>query len=237
MDLIKKNKDKVIFSVKTNESLTNAIRRSVGQIPVLAIDEIDISKNGSSLFDETIAHRLGLVPLKMEKKFEKTPPKLTLSTKNEGLVYSEEMTGPAEVVYGRIPITSLNKGQELELTAITRIGKGQEHSKFNPGLIYYRNGSEITVEKDIAEELKRMIPNLEMKEKGNKIVVLDKGDQEIRDVLEGLSEKQGKEFETDFGEELIVTLESFGQLSTEEIFSQAIGILKKDLIGLKKNFK
>jgi len=237
MEIINKNSDKIVFSVSTNESLANAIRRSVSRIPVLAIDEVEISKNGSSLFDETIAHRLGLAPLEMDKKFEKTPAKLTLSTKNEGIIYSDELKGPVKVVHGRIPLTSLNKGQELELTAITKMGMGCEHSKFNPGLIYYRNASEITVDKEIAGELKKLIPNLEVKEKGNKTIVLDKGDKEVRDVLEGFSEKQGKEFETVFGEELIITLESFGQLQTEEVFNRAVNILKKDLSEFKKKFK
>ena len=201
METINKGSEKITFSLKINESIANAIRRSVGQIPVLAIEEIEISKNGSSLFDETIAHRLGLVPLKMDKKFEKSSPKLTIKSKNEGIIYSGEMTGNAKVVYDRIPLTSLNKGQEIELTAFTKVGKGSEHSKFNPGLVYYRNSSEVLVDKDVAEEIKKSVPNIEMKEKGNKILVLDKGNKEIRDVLEGFSEKQGKEFETDFSED------------------------------------
>ncbi len=47
--------------------LANALRRSVDEIPVLAINEVDIYKNDSALYDEIIAHRLGLIVLKNQK--------------------------------------------------------------------------------------------------------------------------------------------------------------------------
>ena len=62
-----KNSEKLNFKTKIGISLANAIRRSVNNIPVLAIDSIEISKNDSALYDEMIAHRMGLVPLKNEK--------------------------------------------------------------------------------------------------------------------------------------------------------------------------
>ena len=34
--------------LETNEELLNAIRRSVNEIPILAIDEVDIHKNDSA---------------------------------------------------------------------------------------------------------------------------------------------------------------------------------------------
>jgi len=39
----------------------------------------------------------------------------------------------------KTPITFLNKGQELEIKATTKMGRGVEHSKFSPGLMFYRN--------------------------------------------------------------------------------------------------
>ncbi|MEK6840344.1 MAG: hypothetical protein AABX79_00095 [Nanoarchaeota archaeon] len=66
MKLIEKSKDNVVFSAEIEESLANAIRRYVGQIPVVAVDEIEISMNDSPLYDETIAHRVGLIPLNMK---------------------------------------------------------------------------------------------------------------------------------------------------------------------------
>ena len=70
MKLIKKTEEKIIISEEIEDSLINAIRRFVHEIPILAIDEVEIFKNDSALYDETIAHRLGLIPLKMDKSVE-----------------------------------------------------------------------------------------------------------------------------------------------------------------------
>lgn len=70
METIESTKNKIIFSAEIEESLANAIRRYVHEIPVLAIDEVEIHQNGSPLYDETLAHRIGLVPLKMTKSYK-----------------------------------------------------------------------------------------------------------------------------------------------------------------------
>ena len=62
-----KEKQKLSFVTDMSTSLANAIRRSVLEIPVMAIDEVEIVKNDSALYDEIIAHRIGLIPIKTEK--------------------------------------------------------------------------------------------------------------------------------------------------------------------------
>ena len=64
--MIEQSPDKIILRVAANESLINAMRRSIREIPTLAIDEVEIIKNDSALYDEFLAHRIGLVPLKNE---------------------------------------------------------------------------------------------------------------------------------------------------------------------------
>lgn len=148
MEIIENKDNQIIFKTEITESLANAIRRYFDEVPVLAIDEVEISKNDSSLYDETIAHRLGLVPLKMDKKVKKV--KLKLSVKKEGFVYSGELS-PKKVVYEGIPLTLLNKGQEIELVATACQGKGSEHSKFSPGLMFYRDNINPEEENDSGE--------------------------------------------------------------------------------------
>jgi len=194
MELIEKKENQLIFSAEIEESLANAIRRYINEIPVLAVEDVEISKNDSPLYDETVAHRIGLIPLKMEKSMpEKTKLNFKLDTNKEGAVLSGELKGGKGIVYENIPITMLNKGQELTLVASAEMGKGSTHAKFAAGLMFYRGA-------------------LDPKEEDN-----------AKD-----SAKSG---------ELILTLESFGQLSTQDLLAKSVEALEKDLAFVSKKFK
>ena len=135
---MEKNNNKIAFQTEIDISLANALRRSVMEIPVLAIDEVEIYKNDSALYDEVIAHRIGLVPLKMDKTMnEKTEFELKLVKTGPGFVYSGELKGKEEVVYDNMPITLLEDGKEIELVAFAKIGQGIKHTKFTPGIANY----------------------------------------------------------------------------------------------------
>jgi DNA-directed RNA polymerase subunit D len=232
MKLVEKKEDQITFTAEIDEGLANSIRRYVNHVPIVAVDEVEISKNDSPLYDETIAHRLGLIPLK-DDKGNKKKSKIKLSVKEEGFVYSKELKG-MKIVYEKMPITFLNKDQELEITATTKTGKGIEHSKFSPGLMFYRNVVEMIIDDKFYNEIKKIIPNNEIKKKGNKIIILDDKKQEIVDVCEGVCKQHGKSIEKNFKDELVITLESFGQISVEEIFKKSIEELKKNLSEVSK---
>ena len=232
MKLIEKTKDQLVFAAEMYESVANAIRRYIGQIPVIAVDELEISRNDSPLYDETIAHRVGLIPLKAGKTAEKG--KLKLDIKREGTVYSGDIKGNPEPVYKNIPITTLDKGQELQFIASVRFGRGAEHAKFSPGLMFYRNSAEITMDKEFLEEVRKVLPDTEIKEKGSKITILDNKKKEVTDVCEGIANKKKKKAEVSYGKELIISLESFGQMDAKDIFSESIDSLRKDLTSVAK---
>jgi len=61
---------KLSFIIKdTNAVLVNAFRRiMLEEVPTMSIEEVEFRKNNSILYDETIAHRLGLTPLKTDLK-------------------------------------------------------------------------------------------------------------------------------------------------------------------------
>jgi len=238
MKKIYSNDDQIVFSVEVEESLMNAIRRSVMRIPIVAIDEVEIERNDSPLYDETLAQRMGLIPLKMTnsvkegKEFE-----LKLDVKKEGFVKSGEMKGDLKVVYDNVPITFLEKDQEIVLKAFAKLGRGEKHSKFSPGIIFYRNSVEITLDKEFLEEIKETFPNADIKEKGNKIIILDNQKTEILDFCEGLAQRRVKEIEIKYNPELIVSVESFGQIPVDDIFTKAIEELEKDLRELEKKIE
>lgn len=236
MKLIDKKDNKIEFQAEIEESLANAIRRYLNQIPILAVDEVEISKNDSALYDETIAHRIGLIPLKMDKSVnEKTEVHLKLSVKKEGIVHSEELTGKIKVVYDKIPITTLKKGQELELVATAKMGKGVDHPKFAPGLMFYRNVAEIKLDKNCPQEIVNICPLKIFKSENGKVVV---GDSSKCDMCEACVEfcnrqKKGAVTLTPI-KELVITLESWGQLSVVDILKRSIEELKKDLSEVSK---
>lgn len=238
MEIIGKTKDKYAFSAKINETLANALRRSVNRVPVIAIDELKIAKNDSSLYDETVAHRIGLIPLKMEKSYkEGDTHKLKLKVKKAGMIYSGDIKGDVEVVYNTMPILLLHENQEVDIEMTTRLGVGEEHAKFSPGIVFYREMYEITLSKKFAEQIKKIFPNNKIKEKGDKMVVLDDQVRSLADYCESICEKAGEKAELKETGELIFVVESFGQLEAKEILEKAIDALEKDFKEFLKHLK
>jgi len=238
MNILKKSDEKLVFLAKADESLANAIRRSVSLIPTIAIDEVEISRNDSPLYDETIAHRMGLIPLKMTKTSKDDEVlKFKLSSKKDGFVLSEEIKGDVEVVYGKIPITLLNKDQELKIKGTTKMGIGKDHAKFSPGILFYRNVCEIILDKQFEDVIKKSFPENSIKVKGDKIIVMDDKENSIVDFCEGLASRNKTEAEVKNTGELVFTIESFGQMSSEDVFKKAIENLEKELKGVSKNLK
>lgn len=234
MNIIKKTNEKLVFSSEISENLANAIRRSVYSIPVMAIDELEIHKNDSPLYDETLAHRMGLLPLKMTKDIkEDSEFKLTLNSKNPGYVYADEIQGDVEVVYGRTPLTLINENQEIEVVAKTRVGTAKEHAKFSPGILTYRIVCDVTVPAKYKEEISKAFPENEIKTKGDKITIKDNKENTIVDFCLGICQKDKEECEVKDTKELIFEIQSFGQMDASEIFKQALEILKKDVKSLK----
>jgi DNA-directed RNA polymerase subunit D len=239
MKLIEKKENTISFTTEISENLANSIRRSMGNILIPAIDEVEIEKNDSPLYDETIAHRIGLIPLKFDKAMkEKSKVSFKLASKKEGMVYAGELQGGKGVVYDKILITLLNKGQELKLAATAKLGRGKDHAKFSPGIIFYRNLNEIKIDKSCPKEITEKCKSQVMQSENNKMYVdnLDKSNVVEECIQE--SAKHGKDLIKILPtNELVVTIESFGQLSVEDIFNKSIESLKKDLAIFSKNLK
>ncbi|NCN52104.1 DNA-directed RNA polymerase subunit D [archaeon] len=238
MKMIKNTNEKQVFKIKTNENVANAIRRSVGLIPTMAIDEVEISRNDSPLYDETLAHRMGLVPIKNDKSFKEGDVlKFKLDSKKEGTVYSGDIKGDVEVVYDKIPITLLSVEQEMKIKGKTKMGIGRDHAKFSPGTIFFRDVTEITMDKEFEKDISSKFPQNEIKAKASKIVVKDDQEKTLLDFCEGLAQKNKKKIEVEETGEMLFTVESFGQIKAEDVFKKAIDILKKEVKQIPKELK
>jgi len=211
--IINKSDEKISLTTDMSIELANAIRRSVNQIPILAIDSLEISKNDSALYDEIIAQRMGLVPLKnedlrlpkdcdcgKEDGCGKCSVKFKLSAKGPGVVYSDQLSPKGDVLF-KMPITILDDEQELEFVAVARMGLGIEHAKFSPGLIYYKYGDDADEEND--EAFRKLVTE---------------------------SKKGAKK-------EIIMNIETWGQIKAKEMFISSVEVLNKELKELTKKVK
>ena len=234
IEMIEKSDEKIVLKTDMSVSLANAIRKSLNVVSTLAIDEVDIYKNDSALYDEAIAHRLGLVPLKNQKLKAGDIIELKLKAKGEAEgteIFSGELGD--DVVYADIPIVLLAKGQELELVARATMGKGVDHAKNSPGTAYYRNIPKITISKEgeSQEELAALYPrafefNGKLKVKNAWECVLDEEDA-----------KKYPGIEIKLSNDLVFFLESWGQMSAKNVFMESCRALKSELDEVSKALK
>ncbi|MEM3154479.1 MAG: DNA-directed RNA polymerase subunit D [Candidatus Woesearchaeota archaeon] len=163
IEFIKKDKKtgRVTFMLKNaNPAFANALRRiMIEAVPSMAIEEVEFVQNNSALYDEILAHRLGLLPLTTDLKgYEVKKPedelsaknsvKLTLKAKGPCTVYAEDLKckdPKVKPVFPKTPIVKLLKGQELELEATAILGIGKTHVKFSPCLAWYTYKPKVTV--------------------------------------------------------------------------------------------
>jgi len=159
-----------------------------------------------------------------------------LDVRQPGYVYSKNITCDCEIVFGEMPLTLLDKDQELRLKGTTKLGKGKDHAKFLPGIISYRVISQITLPKKYKETILERYPKADIKEKGENIVIIDNKEKTLVDFCEGLCLRDKETFETKDTDKLVVIVESFGQIKAEEILKKAISALKENLNELSKAF-
>ena len=133
----------VKFELTADTALANAIRRVVMQdVACFAVEDVSIYENGSVLFDEFLAHRLGMLPIRSDAKGYKLGDSVKMVLQKEGpcTVYSKDIksTDPkTEVVDKKIPLTKLTKGQKLKLEMKAVMHSGREHVKWQPAVISY----------------------------------------------------------------------------------------------------
>ncbi len=213
-----KDKLRLNFITDMSTNLANAIRRSVLEIPIMAIDEIDIVKNDSALYDEMLAHRIGLVPIKTEKGVKET--KFKLVEKGPKTVYSSDIKPSIGTDY-KIPLVILDNEQEVEMVCDARFGKGVDHIKYSPGLVYFKHNIDPEV-----------LDFVYIDEEGK--VSYDEEEMDVKKLKEEDKNKIKKLKDVN---ELIFSIESWGQIPAKDIFLRAIEALDENLEELNKEVK
>jgi DNA-directed RNA polymerase subunit D len=241
-----KENGKLSFVIKnSNRVFVNTIRRMiVEEVPTLAIEDVEIIDNSSALYDEVVAHRLGLIPIKTDLKSYELPNectckgkgcakctlKMTLVGKSAGNVYAKDIKSKDSKcvpAHPGLPIVKLLKGQKVELIATAVMGQGKEHAKWSPGLITYKNYPIIEVNQK-GESCEEASMNCPVKvfefQKGKLTVVNPLNCTFCNACIEACPDGINvKESETDF----IFNIESWGQLDPRDVVKEAVKRFQK----------
>lgn len=171
--VLNQTKDSIEFEVAGNDVVfSNALRRVIiSRIPVLAIEKVGIHKNNSSLYNEILAHRLGLIPLvfnpkefvsreecKCKKGCEKCRVVFVLDKKGPCTVYASDLKSSNAGVKPldlHIAIIKLLENQEVKLDAEAVLGIGREHAKWIPAIVGYRYYADLNVDKNRCKKCRR----------------------------------------------------------------------------------
>jgi DNA-directed RNA polymerase alpha subunit len=190
LTLEKKHENRIEFLIDgMSTGFANTLRRyAMNRVPVLAMDTVTFYDNTTSMWDEYIAHRLGLMPVFTPEDFPK-----------EGeVVFSIDETGP-KVVYSKdfkssdkeikiaqddIVVVTLGQGQHIRLEAKARLGIGVQHAKYQAGLVSY--GVENGKLRMMVESFYHMPPVRIL------LTSCDEIDSDISTILEALGEKPAR---------------------------------------------
>lgn len=252
---IKSSKGTLVLEISGITSYhINALRRyMLSQVPTIAIEICRITKNSSALYDEILAHRLGLIPLKTDLSSYSLPTeeekssgeysakssvKMTLSAKGPCIVYASDIESKdpkVKPVYPDMIITKLLQGQEIEIEMTAVLGKGQEHMKWSPGLVFYRNVPKIHILKN-NEAVTKVCPTKVFSFKGDKLNIEDASKCILCRACEDIDGK--KSVQLDINTDIFtLIIESWGQLKPETIFEQAIEIMNEQLAEVRDHMK
>ncbi|MBA3063965.1 DNA-directed RNA polymerase subunit D, partial [Candidatus Woesearchaeota archaeon] len=243
-----KKQNKLSFILRNaNHAFANAIRRNaIEEVPVMAIEDVEFRNNSSVIYDEIIAHRLGLIPLTTDLKSYNLPDKckcngkgcaqcqlkLILKVLGQGVVYSSDITSTDPKVkpaYQKIPIVKLLKGQKLEFEATANLGKGKDHTKWSPGLVYYKDMPIININKQCKnpEVVVEQCPQNVFEVKNNNLV-LNKDNLlncHLCNACVDICEPKGTITLDKNDKDFIFYVESWGQLESKEIIIEALKII------------
>lgn len=177
------------FILYSNISFANSLRRILlSEVPMIAIDIIEIKENRTILGDEMIAHRIGLVPIKYAGKLiykeecdcdgfcQKCSIQFDLKKSNNmddsnsivSVTGSDLHTQSSGVQCHNSLIVKLAPGQKVDMVCYAILGNGKTHAKFSPittvGFTYDKNNKTRGTKLWYEENENKEWPNIDQSE-------------------------------------------------------------------------
>ncbi len=250
--IIKRSDRRIKFIVEdVDTGFANAIRRiAKNEVPVMAVEEVDFEQNSSGLYDEVLAHRLGLVPFVFDPKLYRHKGDCTCDGKGCSKCEAQislEAEGPAIVrakdikskelwpLDGEIPIVELLEGQKLKLSATAIIGYGKEHAKWQAATVGYQNVPIVRVNAEKAStKIADVCPTNVFEKRDGKVRVAREQDcvlcMRCVEISEGVTIKTQEE-------SFIFDLESVSGLDAATVLTETLDILEERTEEFKKELK
>lgn len=240
----------------TNAAFMNTLRRIIlSEVPTMAIDDVVIIENSSTLQDEFLAHRIGLIPLKTDLETYNLPENCTCKSEfgcnlcRVSLILEAEAEDHIITVYSgdfksenpsiipvsnKIPIAKLAPEQKIRLEAYARLGKGKDHARWQPvSMCAYKYRPTITVDTkfcDLCGDCTKVCPKNILVKAGNKIEIRNIENCTLCQDCADACQKTPKAIEVAWDENsFIFGMESTGALSPERILQEALNILDRKL--------
>jgi DNA-directed RNA polymerase subunit D len=245
-------------------SIINSLRRTmIAEVPCFAIEDVWVVENNSPLYDEIIAHRLGLIPLKTDLERYVLPSEC--GCEGEGCaecqvvftINREATEGALTVNSGdlepeiehivpvspNIPIVELVKGQKIVLEAYAKLGIGEDHAKWQPvATVAYKYLPLIKIDYEKCEKCQACV------EKCPRHILSFKNDRlQISNAMscnfcksceEACEVEPEKAIQVDWDStKFIVTIESSGALPPAVILNKACQIIKEKIKTLDEMIK
>ncbi|MEM1688183.1 MAG: DNA-directed RNA polymerase subunit D [Nanopusillaceae archaeon] len=237
--------DKKIYKLKllisdVSPQFLNVIKRTIEEeVKCLAIEDVFIMENNSAMWDEMIAHRLGLLSINTPENLSyNSKVKLYLEKKGKGYVLASDIKSENPQVYPVYPDTIIaylgdNHSIKIEMYAV--FGCGNEHAKWIPANVYYYRLVDLKLKEELTKEEIEKLNKMGIKIKKGQLDIPEnkKYDRTFLDAIYSVSRYKIEEVPK---EEYVFVIESFGQYSAEKIINLSINEIREKLKELMNFF-
>ncbi len=274
IEILEMAERKAKFILKNSSpAMANALRRTLlSDIPKMAIDTVEFHlgsimegdkeyESVTPLFDEIIAHRLGMVPVPTD--LERFVPKSECACGGTGcpsceIMYSLNKIGPCTVLSGDleplgdpslkvkdefIPIVELTDGQAVLIYAHAVMGTAAKHVKWQVANgVGYKYRPHVTVDekeasRDDVVECAKLCPKKVFDVVDGKLVVAREIDCSLcKTCLKHVERKGGINVDCD-DTEFVFKFETDGSLTAEQALNEALKVLSAEADDFKSQIE